>query len=262
MNLNLPTSRGRFGRFGGYSPLSGIGACNPMVGSKFCLDTNTGNVVDCGSKVCTDSSGGGSTSPGWSTNANPSNPVYQDIALPGFTGTFHVQTLDSFLNTVLQAKESPFIANAIARGADTVDNQANDFFAQAQMYCDINGALPDCNQQAQLVSKYQALYRQWAAGQSARTYQSGDTGTLANPYNALDKSAPTYQYVAPAQPTNVLNPPGTGNPVQGQTNVTGNQTSAITGSTDILTWLKDNWVLVTALGVGGLVLFTTMGKKG
>ena len=268
MNLALPTSRQRFGRFHGPGArlrLSGLGACTPMgfsysnTPNGACQDS-TGSIVDCKAASCASPAGAG-TGPEWTTNAPSAstNPVYSNIPIGGFVGTFQVETLDSFLAGVLASKESPFIANAIAQGADTVAAESADFLAQAQAYCAINGALPDCGQMAQLVAKYQALYQSWASGQRASTYQSGDTGSLASPTNALSNSAPVYTPPPVTKQTNVLNPPGANsNPTQGQTNVTGNQTPATdTG----LSWLKSNWVLVAA-GIAALIFLPQMMKGG
>lgn len=260
MNLNLPTSRGRFGRFGGYSSLNGLGECQSLPGSQFCRDNNTGSLVDCTSTVCKTGGGasaGGGLSNEWSSNVPSSSPVYSNIPIGGFTGDFTVMTLDSFLAQVLASKESPFMANVIARGADTVANQAADFQAQADSYCAINGALPDCGQKSSLVAKYRALYMAWANGQKASTYQSQDSGTIASPINTLSNSAPVYNPVVPAPPTNVLSPPQTGNPTSGQQNVTSPPNQQSTDTLDVTQWLKDNWVLVAA-GVAAVVFLPSM----
>ena len=155
MNLNLPTTRGRFGRFGPMINLQGLGACSPT-GAKYsdtpngaCLDSNTGNIVDCQAAVCSATSvvtpGSG---PGeWSSNApsQSTNPTYENIPIGGFTGEFQVETLDSFLAGLLASKESPFTANTIAQGADTCAAELADFQGQAQDYCAINGAVSDCS---------------------------------------------------------------------------------------------------------------------
>lgn len=160
------------------------------------------------------------------------------------------------------------MANVLARGADTAANQAADFQAQADSYCAINGALPDCGQKAQLVAKYRALYLAWAGGQKASTYQSGDSGSLANPTNTLSNTAPIYTPPPTTSPSNVLNPPsGTTNPVGGNQNITGqqqsqqHQQSQQSTTDDALSWLKDNWLLVAA-GIGAVVLLPSlMGKR-
>jgi hypothetical protein len=264
MNLALPTSRQRFGRFHGQGPrLSGLGVCTPMgfsysnTPNGACTD-GTGSVVDCKAPSC---AGAGTGAGGWSSNAPPAstNPAYGDIPIGGFTGTFQVETLDSFLAGLLAAKESPFIANAIARGADSVAAELADFLPTAQSYCAINGALPDCGQMAQLVAKYQALYQAWASGQRASSYQGGDTGTLTSPTNALSNSAPVYTPPPVTKPTNVLNPPaGGGNPTAGQQNVTGNQ---VPGASTAQSWLEANWFLIAA-GVAALVILPQMMKGG
>ena len=267
MNLALPTSRQRFGRFHGQGPrLSGLGVCTPMgfsysnTPNGACTD-GTGSVVDCKAPSC-GGAGTGAGAGGWSSNAPPAstNPTYGDIPIGGFTGTFQVETLDSYLAGRLAAKESPFIANAIAQGADSVAAEMADFLPTAQSYCAINGALPDCGQMAQLVAKYQALYQQWASGQRASSYQSGDTGTLTSPTNTLSNSAPVFTPPPVTQPTNALNPPGaSGNPTAGQQNVTGNQTPV--APVDITSWLESNWVLVAA-GIAALVFLPQMMKGG
>lgn len=257
MNLNLNTRRERFGRFSGMgdTPL-------PYYCSQPQCQIPGQN---CGGCPVTPGTAPGSTSsnPGsWSGNASSSNPTYANIPVGGFTGDFQVMTLDPFLNTVLQAKESPFMANVLARGADTVANQSSDFLAQAQSYCAINGALPDCGQMGALVAKYQALFQSWASGQKASTYQSGDSGSLTNPVNVLTNTAPTYTPPPQTKPTNVLAPPQTGNPTSGNQNVTGDQTQTQTQApNDITAWLEANWVLVAA-GVGALILLPSLMKGG
>ena len=246
MQLNLPTTRGRFGRFGPVISLRGLGACSPTGASYSntpngaCLDSNTGNIVDCKAATCAVATPGAGSE--WSTNAPPAStsPQYQNIPIGGFTGDFQVETLDSFLAGVLAAKESTFDANVIAKGADSCAAELADFQAQAQDYCAINGAVSDCGQMATLVAKYQALYQSWCNGQSAGTYQSADTGNLNAPTNALTKSAPVYTPPPQTQQANVLNPPQQStNPTGGQQNVTGNQTPASTASTtDITSWIE------------------------
>lgn len=253
MNLNLPTSRGRFTRFG-------MGDAVPYYCSQPQCQVPGTNCGGC--PVNPGTAPGSSSSPsGWSSNVPTGQPVYANIPVGGFTGDFQVMTLDSFLSTVLAAKESPFIANSIARGADTVANQANDFQAQADSYCSINGALPDCGQKAQLVAKYKALFLAWAGGQSASIYQAGDTGTLSNPINALTNSAPTYTPPPNTNPTNVLSPPATGNPTAGSKNVTGqtDQTQSTDSTSDITAWLQANWILVAA-GVAAVVVLPSLMK--
>lgn len=263
MNLNLPTSRGRFGRFGGYSSLGSLGDCQSLPGSAFCRDNNTGSIVDCNSTPCKTGGGGNLSSDvgSWSSNVPVTNPQYSNIPIGGFTGDFQVMTLDSFLSQVLASKESPFMANVIARGADTAANQAADFQAQADSYCAINGALPDCGQKSSLVAKYRNLYMQWASGQKASTYQSQDSGTIANPINTLTNTAPVYTPVVQAPSTNVLSPPQTGNPTGDKKNVTGDQSTnnqSTDNSTDGITaWIKQNWVLIAA-GVAAVVFLPSM----
>jgi hypothetical protein len=258
MNLNLPTARGRFNRFD-----SGMGATSDL--PYYCSQPQCQIPgINCGGCPVTPGTTPGTVSPGggWTTNAPSTSPIYANIPIGGFTGEFQVETLDSYLAGRLAAKESPFIANAIARGADSIEAEAADFLPTAQSYCAINGALPDCGQMAQLVAKYQALYRAWGAGQQAGTYQGGDTGTLAQPVNVLSGSAPTYTPPPVIKQTNVLNPPGTGNPAAGQTNVSGAQSTTPPPATDGLTaWLTANWILVAA-GIGALVLLPSMmGKR-
>ncbi len=252
MNLNLPTTRGRFSRFG-------MGAAVPYYCSQPQCQvpgTNCGGCPVNPGSVASSGSDPGS----WSSNVPTGNPVYADIPIGGFTGDFQVMTLDSFLSTVLAAKESPFIANAIARGADTVANQLSDFQAQADSYCSINSALPDCGQKSALVAKYRALYTSWASGQKASTYQSGDTGSLSNPINVLSNSAPTYTPPPNTNPTNVLSTPATGNPTSGQNNVTGPQsTTPGSSSTDIAAWLQANWIYLAA-GVAAVVILPSLMK--
>lgn len=257
MNLSLPTSRGRFGRFG-YSHSYGMGDALPYYCSQPQCQVPGQN---CGGCPITPGQSPVSTGPTgqWSGNASTSDPTYANIPIGGFVGDFQVQTLDSFLNTVLQAKESPFMANVLAKGADTVANQSADFLAQAQSYCAINGALPDCGQLGSLVAKYQALFQSWAKGQQASTYQSGDTGTLFAPTNTLTNTAPQYTPPPQVKPTNVLAPPSTpANPISGQQNVTA---PADQSQNSAVSWLESNWVLVAA-GVAAVVFLPQLMKGG
>lgn len=132
-------------------------------------------------------------------------PVFQNIPIPGFTGDFSVPTLDSALEQSLQAKESTFIANAIARGSDSVAAEAADFQDQAQEHCSLYPSSDGCSNMAALVAQYVAAYTNWGKGQSAQVYQGGDTGSLAAPIIPQTPAAIT-QALAPVI-TSMQNPP-------------------------------------------------------
>lgn len=247
-------------------PLAGLGSCNPLgvsysnTPNGACRDNSTGNIVDCKATACSTAT----AVPGSSNPAGPNlTPVWntEQIQVGGIVGAVTARTLDSYLQDRLAAKMSPFIANAIAKGADSVDAE-DDFAALASDYCNIYGSLSDCYQQSQLAAKYSALWRQWAGGQSAGTYQSGATGTLTNP-NALTSSVPSGGVVNPAPTQNVLTSPS------GQSQVNPGSTqlvntippagASLPDLSGVTSWIEDNWVILAATA-GGIFLMTTMGK--
>lgn len=166
----------------GLRGLRSLGSCTPLnvkyanTPNGACRDNSTGSVVDCGVTACQTAA-----SPAQAGPTPAPAPVFQNIPIPGFTGDFSVPTLDSALEQSLQAKESTFIANAIAKGSDSVAAEASDFQAQAQEHCSIYPSSDGCSNMAALVAQYVATYTAWAKSQSAQAYQGGDTGNLAAP---------------------------------------------------------------------------------
>jgi hypothetical protein len=176
--------------------LMGLGECTPMgysysnTPNGACKDA-TGSIVDCKAASCAvaaPSSGGGGGAPA-GPNFNPDTTL-ENIPIGGFTGDFAVPTLDADLSQSVFSKESPFIANAIARGADSVSAEDADILAQAQSHCGLYPNSTGCNNLAALVAQYQAQYMAWAKGQSASSYQGTDTGPLTAPLTA-GPSGPT-----------------------------------------------------------------------
>lgn len=181
--------------------LRGLGDCSPPLpgwNPPMCRDNSTGSIVSC--NAC-----GGSATPTAQqivgqivTAVNNAGlapgaaPVEQSIPIPGFTGDFTVETLDSWLSDRLQAKESTFVANAIAKGSDSVDAEANDFTAEAQQHCGVYPSSGGCDNQSAVAAKYAQIFRMWASTQSAQVYQAPDSGSLAAPV------VPAQQSAAPA----------------------------------------------------------------
>ena len=163
--------------------LRGLGDCTSL-GTSYsntpngaCRDNASGSVVDCKATVCASASGGGAA-------VGPSfvpSPVIENIPVGGFTGTLAVPSLASALGDMLAAKESPFNANLIAKGAVNVNTDAQDFAALATQHCTEYAASSGCDNPAAVAQQFVNQYLAWAKSQPASAYQASDSGSLFSP---------------------------------------------------------------------------------
>lgn len=198
-----------------FAGLMGLGACTPMGYSysntpNGACEDSTGSVVDCKAPSCAvaaPSSGGGGGG-GAGPNFVP-NTTLENIPIGGFTGDFAVPTLDADLSQKVFSEESPFVANMIAKGADSVSAEIANLMAEAQSHCGLYPNSSGCNNLAALVAQYQAQYAAWAKGQSASTYQNADTGPLTSPLTAgpAGPTPPVYGVVTNRDPLIAPTPP-------------------------------------------------------
>jgi hypothetical protein len=124
--------------------------------------------------------------------------VIESIPVGGFTGTIAVPTLASSLGDMLAAKESPFNANLLAKGAVTPAGDASDFAALAQEHCTEYAASQGCDNPAGVAAQFVAQYLAWLKSQPASAYQSGDRGSLFSP-----TAAPVSSPVTTPNPVSV-----------------------------------------------------------
>jgi hypothetical protein len=254
--------------------LMGLGSCSPM-GVKYsntpngaCLNSNDGSVVDCLAAACSAiaaPAGGPSAGP----NFTPDTTI-QDIVVGGFTGDIAVPTLDAALSEAVAAKESPFIANTIAKGADSVAAEDTDIATQAQAHCTEYPASEGCGaDMAGLIAQYQAQYLAWAQTQNAGTYQAADTGTLTSPLTASpgggSAAAPVYVAPTPGSPS----AGATGGSGSSSTSTSSSSSSGTPAATPF-SWAFltneaiagiPNWVLGVGV-IGALIAFSMFSGRG
>jgi len=151
---------------------------------------------------------------GWMTNNLSSSyqPAAPYMAPQGQYSAPGEQTLESVLQQLLQANESPFQTSLIAQGGDTALGTAGSFAAIAAQHCALHPMAPGCENPGPLAQQYAEMYLAWIATQPASAYNQGAapvsllTGELL-PYEYTEWSgqyAGTPGYVSPTilqQPT-------------------------------------------------------------
>jgi hypothetical protein len=169
----------------------GMGDCLAMPGVSYaniagavCRDNSTGNIVSCSAPAC-----GASSAPGAPAAGFVNTPVIQSIPVGGFTGDLNVPTLASTLGDMLEAKETSFNANLIAKGAVNVSADSQDFITEALEHCTEYASSQGCDNPQAVAQQFINQYIAWAQSQPASAYQSGDTGTLFSPGGAPPSGA-------------------------------------------------------------------------